>query len=234
MESDVVSAAGYAVGRRWNGDLLAVDRGTGERIWMLPPTDYTFRYRSDLSPVARADTIFFGGVDGGVHAVDGRSGALIWSHDTGDAITSSVALAGNDIYAGLANHTLLRLSADEGELLGSVQLEQPAFGRPAVADDAVIVLTGRGDLVALARDLSEELWLHDGNPRWTSPQPLLWKDLVIVGSLDGVVRGFRTGNGEPALELTLEGRIRGLGAHEDVLYIGTMNGNLFACRPTYK
>jgi len=231
LESDIVPAGGYAVGRRWNGDLLAVDIRTGERIWSLQPEDYLYRYRSDRSPVAQNDTVFFGGVDGRIQAVDGQTGSVIWSYDTGDAVTSSLTVVGNDVYAGLANRDLLRLSASDGELLGAIELEKSAFGRPAVASDVVMVMTGRGDLVALARDLSTELWRQDGDPRWTTPQPLVWKDLVIVGTTDGLVNGFRTGTGEPALELTLEGRIRGLGACDDVLYVGTLNGNLFACRP---
>jgi len=100
-----------------------------------------------------------------------------------------------------------------------------------VASDAVMVMTGRGDLVAYARDLGAELWRRDGDPRWTSPQPLVWKGLVIVGKQIGMVHAFHTGSGEEAFTLTLEGRVRGLGAHEDVIYVGTMNGNLFACRP---
>lgn len=231
LESDILSAGSFAVGRRWNGDLVAVDVKDGERAWVFQPADYTYRFRFDCSPVARGDTIYVGGVDGVLYAIDGFTGGVIWEYQTGDAITTAIVIEGDDVYAGLASQDLLRVSASSGQLLGSIHLDKSPFGQPAVAEAAVMVMTGRGDLIALARDLSAEIWRQEGAPRWTTPRPLLWRDLVVVGTQNGHVNGFRVASGDSAMELTLEGRIRGLGFHEDVLYVGAMNGNLFACRP---
>jgi outer membrane protein assembly factor BamB len=231
LESNILPAAGYAVGRRWNGDLLAIDVATGDRAWALQPKDYTHRFRFDCSPAAMGDTVFFGGVDGFLYAVDGRAGDLIWAYDAGCAITTAVVIAGDDIYVGLANQKLIRIAASDGRLLGSTPLEKSPIGQPAVSDNAVMVMVGRGNLVAFSRDLGDEIWRQDGAPRWTTPRPLIWRDLAIVGTQDGVVKGFSVTTGEEELELILDGRIRGLGADGDILYIGAMNGNLVACRP---
>ncbi len=231
LESDLLLVAGYAVGRRWNGDLLGLEVFTGERVWDVQPRDYTYRFKFDCSPAASGDIVVFGGVDGVLYAVDGRYGDVLWTYDSGDAFTTAVAIGETDVYVGLANQNFIRLSLDDGTYLGSIHLAKSPFGQPAVSENAVMVMTGKGDLVAVSRDLSNEVWRQDGSPRWTTPRPLLWKDLVIVGTQKGIVSGFHVGSGEVALELTLEGRIRGLGSHGDVLYIGAMNGNLFACRP---
>ena len=148
--------------------------------------------------------------------------------------TTAVAVDGNDVYVGLANHSILRLSSRDGKFLGSTLLDRFPSGDPVIAGGVIVVMLDPGNLVALSRDLSTKLWKKESTPGWTTPRPLVWRDLVIVGKRDGEVFGFRTDNGDAALELTLTGTIRGLGAHEDVLYVGTLNGDLFACRPKMK
>jgi outer membrane protein assembly factor BamB len=118
--------------------------------------------------------------------------------------------------------------------LGSTLLDRFSFGDPVIAGGVIVVILDPGDLVALSRDLSTKLWKKESTTGWTTPRPLVWRDLVLVGNRDGKVFGFRTNNGDAALELTLTGTIRGLGAHEEVLYVGTLNGDLFACRPKMK
>lgn len=234
LNSDIIQAAGCAVGRRWNGDLLGISITNGERVWCRQPLDYTYPLNAFYSPAARGDTVIFGGVDGVLYAVDGHTGDIVWTYDSGNAFTTTAAVDGNDVYVGLTNHSILRLSSRDGKFLGSTRLDKLPFGDPVVASAVVMVMTDPGTLVALSRDLSTEVWKKESAPSWTTPRPLVWRDLVLVGRRDGKVYGFRTDNGETALELTLKGTIRGLGAHADVLYIGTLNGDLFACRPKLK
>ena len=226
--------AGYAVGRRWNGDLLGINTTNGERVWCRQPQDYVYPINAYYSPAAWGDTVIFGGVDGVLYAVEGKTGSIVWTYDSGSAFTTAVAVDGNDVYVGLANHSILRLSSRDGEFLGSTLLDRFPLGDPVIAGGVIVVMLDPGNLVALSRDLSTKLWKKESAPGWTTPRPLVWRNLVLVGRRDGKVFGFRTENGDAALELTLEGTIRGLGAHEDVLYVGTLNGDLFACRPKMK
>jgi outer membrane protein assembly factor BamB len=95
----------------------------------------------------------------------------------------------------------------------------------------LIVLCGDGRLVAYDRSLSAARWSATADETWSTHQPLLWRDLVVVGTPDGDVFGLRTADGTEAFSERLGGFIRGLGAGDDVLFIGTLGGNLFAYRP---
>lgn len=231
LETDLTRIGNIVVGRRWNGDLVGMEAATGERAWVLQPKDYIHRFRFDCSPAARGDTVVVGGVDGVLYAVDGEDGKVIWTYDSGSAFTTAIAINGDDIYVGLADQSLLRISCEDGAVLDSTRLEKSPFGQPVVSANEVFVMTGRGELVTLSRNLADRLWVQTGAPSWTTPRPLLWHGAVLVGKQDGTVCGFHQATGDLVLELKLEGRIRGLGAHGDVVYVGAMNGNLYACRP---
>lgn len=231
LETDLICIGENIIGRRWNGDLLAINVDDGDRVWSLQPQDYTHRYSFDCSPAAKDGIVVFGGVDGVLYAVDGLSGEVVWALDSGGEFTTAIAIEGDNVYVGMANQDFLRVSFSKGTLLSTSRLATPPFGQPVASRDAVFVMVRRGDLVALSADLSTVLWGQPGSPRWTTNRPLLWRDMVVVGNQDGTVRGFSAGTGELVLELSLEGKIRGLGSHGDMIYIGTLTGMLYACRP---
>jgi len=87
-------------------------------------------------------------------------------------------------------------------------------------------LEGDAALVAYDRSLGEELWRRDAGSAWTSYQPLVVGDLVVVGSRDGVVTGFHCADGEPEFSTQVGGVIRGLGYADGVLFVGTLSGTL--------
>ncbi len=231
LETDLIHVGGNIIGRRWNGDLLGLDMASGERAWSLPPLDYEYRFKYDCSPAATGDVVVVGGVDGILYAVDGHDGSVRWTWDSGSAFTSAVAIDGNDAFVGLASQDVVRVSLDEGRLLSRIHLEKTPMGQPLVAGERTFIMVGRGDLVAVARDLSAILWTRPGAPRFTTPRPMVWQGLVLVGKQDGTVLGFHEDTGEPGLEMALKGRVRSFGAGDDLLYVGTMQGTLFACLP---
>ena len=109
---------------------------------------------------------------------------LLWSHETGDVIDSSAAVADGVVYVGVGNGDLLALDLESGELLwtystGSFIVESS----PAVAEGTVYVGDLDGNLHAVNVD--------DGHGVWTFPtdgeiksSPVVVDDLVLVGSYD--------------------------------------------------
>jgi outer membrane protein assembly factor BamB len=231
FESDLLRLEGAVIGRRWNGDLLSIALEDGETLWTVRPRDYLYRFHLDDSPVECGGVVYFGGVDGLLYAVAGLEGTVLWHCDLGTRITTTPVTDGSDLYLGLATDKIVRLTAAGGKVTAEIACQARPHGRPVLAKDAVIMLLGEATLAAFDRDLLQMRWSREAARSWSSHQPLLWNDIVIVGTPSGRLMGFRGSDGAEALSLTVEGRIRGLGAAGDVIYIGTMEGMLYAYRP---
>jgi outer membrane protein assembly factor BamB len=218
------------VGRTWNGDLVALDLETGRILWRHQPQDYFYRFDLDESPIEHAGVIYCGGVDGHLYAVDGSTGRTRWFTDLGTKIMTAPATDGVDVYVGTADSTLQKFSASDGEALAVTSCQGRPLGRLGLNKDAVCVLEGDTSLAVYSRSLGEPLWRRDASSAWTSYQPLMVKDLVIVGSRDGVVTGLCCSDGETQFSIEVGGVIRGLGYAEGVLFVGTLSGQLHALR----
>ena len=66
------------------GAVLALDASTGEQKWRYPMTDVT---DSGILTTA-ADVLFTGGREGYFHAIDARSGTLLWKTNLGAQIVN--------------------------------------------------------------------------------------------------------------------------------------------------
>lgn len=231
LESDIVDFGGTVIGRRWNGDLLALDAGDGQLRWSVQPVDYTYRFRSDDSPIENGGIVFFGGVDGHVYAVAAETGRVVWRRDLGDAITTSSVTGGDDVYVGAAGGGLFRISAADGSLLAERSAAGRPIGRPALSAEVVIFLISDVGLVAYDRALAEVRWSKRAASTWRSLQPIIWRDMVVAGTADGQVLGYRIADDTEALSHDVGDVVRGLGADQETLYIGTFGGTLHAWRP---
>lgn len=88
--------------------VVALDRKTLQEKWKFRTGNamiYTVPYVSnpanniESSPVMAGNTVFIGGADGVIYALDRKKGTLQWKHVTGAPILSSFALSGNTLLA---------------------------------------------------------------------------------------------------------------------------------------
>lgn len=131
---------------------------------------------------------------------------------------------------GVADGALHRLAVGDGSILATRETGGRPQGRPAITQDALVVLVGSDAIVAFTRSLSTAMWSQSGGSEWSSLQPLLWDDVVVVGTREGDVVGYRTADGTEAWRFAVEGVVRGLGADDATLYVGTLAGTLYAVR----
>jgi outer membrane protein assembly factor BamB len=75
-----------------------------------------------------------------------------------------------------------------------------------------VILLDEQLLALLDRDLNEEVWSRSSGEQWSSFQPLVWQETVIVGDPEGNVYAFRLADGSTAWTTRVEGKVRGLGA----------------------
>lgn len=149
-----------------DGHLYALDRLTGERIWM-----FDAHSAIHSSPAVENGLVFFATRDGALVAVDAVSGKqrwrvatgadqpLPWGHETGDYYIASPVLAGNGIVLfGAGDGSVRALDEKSGKSIWRADLGERIRSTPAISDGLVFVGTVEGRLHALA--------LKDGAPRW--------------------------------------------------------------------
>src|SRR3979411_869886 len=66
------------------------------------------------SPVIQNKTIYFGGDDGNIYAVDAETGHQIWKRETGGPVASTPAVADGMVYVTSYDGKLYALNAETG------------------------------------------------------------------------------------------------------------------------
>jgi outer membrane protein assembly factor BamB len=77
--------------------------------WKFPTGD-----RIVSSPVIQNKTLYFGGDDGNIYAVDSENGQQIWKRETGGPVASTPAVADGIVYATSYDGKLYTLNAETG------------------------------------------------------------------------------------------------------------------------
>ncbi|MFI0167269.1 PQQ-binding-like beta-propeller repeat protein [Streptomyces sp. NPDC017095] len=160
------SLEGFKAGQSWY--LLAVDTGTGRRLWKTPlparrPGAQDL-YFVAAAAVGRHLVAFQEAGDGSVHAVvrDNRTGAVRWDHPLPgikpDRVRRPLAVDGRHLYVGAGRLTALRLA--DGAKVWDSGTGRPGrtYGLPAVKDGTVYAVEKGTGLVALDA--------ADGRVRW--------------------------------------------------------------------
>src|SRR5260370_1425530 len=211
-------------------ELLCLDLDTGKAKW-------TFRTGAPLpgsgwtsSPAVTSERAYFGGFDGFVYAVDAKSGKLIWKRDLGARITTSVALVGRDLYVGTDQRRLYRINAESGEVSGSLDTAASPRSRLIASPEGLLVFLGDDILASVDPSLKKVQWSAEASKEWTSARPYFWKALVLAGDRRRLV-ALRPGDGAREWSREFPETIRGIGVSDEVLFLGSLKGPIFAYVP---
>jgi outer membrane protein assembly factor BamB len=180
--------------------------------------------------------VFFGGLDGLVYALDAQSGRRLWKRDLGSPIWTPMLLLARGLYVGTFDGHVHRLSEASGAALGEMDVGGLPFGPLTAAGDSLLLLVASDDrgatLKAIDLSLTGVRWSRDPSAgKWTSGRPYFWKQTVLAGSGEGELAAISPIDGSVSWSSTLEGTIRGIGAGTDTLYVGTLEGTLYAYTP---
>lgn len=159
----------------------------GIRRWTSPVADVLV-----APPIAGGDgTIVTGGVDGGVSAVDARTGEPRWATSVSSDAVSHLLRAGDKAIAVDRTGHLVALSLEDGSVIWRSE------GR------AIDAITATDDAVLVARDNSiDRLDAATGALRWSSPTGTGADAVAVVGDAVVVltwddVRAFSADDGAP-------------------------------------
>jgi outer membrane protein assembly factor BamB len=155
------------------GFFIGLDAATGAELWR-----YRVSTQGAVDPVALADGIAYGGVDGeGFYAVDATSGTLLWRGDIGGQQVAHAVVAEGVAYIGVAvfggGGHLYAFDATTGDLLWK---GEPLFS-PTVLDG--VGYTGAEDGTVTAFDTA------DGTQLWQTE--LGGAEVLNVAIADGVL-----------------------------------------------
>jgi outer membrane protein assembly factor BamB len=150
------SAASVADGRVILGSAdrvvraVSADEGTEEWtslvLTLFPPA---------TAPAIGDGSVFAADFGGGLYRLDAADGGRMWSHQLNEVILRGApVVSGDAVLVGLADGRLVAVDVGSGHLVWQDDLTEGALGAVAIADDALIAVTGGPDagLVALEHD----------------------------------------------------------------------------------
>ncbi len=137
---------------------------------------------------------------------------LLWTFQTGEAITSSAVIRDGRVWIGSEDGHLYALSLDGGEKVYAFNAEAPVEAPPSLIGDLVVVGTSDGALLALNADSGELKWKYEtddkiaGAANWARVED---KTRILVGSYDARLHCVDMDTGEPIWQYATDNYVNG-------------------------
>ncbi|MFC2154942.1 PQQ-binding-like beta-propeller repeat protein [Acidobacteriota bacterium] len=218
--------------------LVCLNLKNGKETWSFP-TGYSLHERPvwNHSPLVKKDTVFFGGLDGVVYARDADSGELKWKKELSDRVSTSFVIRGNYLYVGTRNGHIYKLDENSGAIEKEFKINVPGTisGEMTLTRNSIVFFVNwskeGGEMLSVDLSLDRVLWRQKApsGASWFTAKPFIFRDAILVGTEKGDIYAFRVTDGVNMWQHILRNEtVRSFGSHEDILYIGTLQGNLYA------
>ncbi|MCL7451876.1 MAG: PQQ-binding-like beta-propeller repeat protein [Anaerolineae bacterium] len=186
---------GFAESQSGTAGLYAFDPETGQERWNVPANDLILP-----APTYADGTVYFGGSDGQVYAVDVESQRIKegWPFQAEEAVWASPLVAGGQVYVASMDHNVYALDADTGQELWRTEVGGAMAAKPVMAATGEVLYVGAfdGRLYALRADSGEQVEGFDFKAdNWIWSEVLLANDLIFVTSLDGRLYALNPSDG---------------------------------------
>ena len=161
---------------------------TGQISWSVDLGEPT-----NSAPIVVENVIYIGG-HFKIVALDIESGRTLWARQTSGPVNSSLAAAGDNLYVGLLNHSLLALDIKTGETRWEFLTEDIVTAAPVVAKG--IVYIGSWDHYMYALDAADGnlIWKFQGDARINNSPAVYEGSLFFTDSIGHLhVLSARTG-----------------------------------------
>lgn len=225
-------------GVAFGDELLCLDMKSGRLNWSFPSEFSKSEFQWANSPAVAAGKVFFGGVDGNVYALDAQNGKLVWKRKIGARISTHLLVADGHLYFGAADSHLYRLSLNTGSVVSSFTTSATPVGTITPAGGSLIVFLnskggggGAESLACIDLGLTKIRWGQPAAAGWSLTRAHLWRQDVLAGNESGEVIAYRLTDGAREWSHKLKGVIRSIGGTDEVLYIGTLSGMVYAFIP---
>ena len=188
--------------RRWSTAASSTSAATTATSTPSTPTPAAQRWRYPTqgavtsSPRIADGTLYVGGQDGFLHAVDVRTGERRWATDTGGPVHSSPAVAGNLVAVGSRANKLLACDIRSGAVLWELVRGDWFNSSPTIVDGVVYVGCRDHNVYGIDAATGEQRWQYTTSSTVDS-SPRVVGQSVFIGGDDRKVRSLsaRTGGG---------------------------------------
>jgi len=237
-----------------DGYMYAIDADTGEEIWR-----FATQYPIKSSPAIADGKVYFGSDNYYIYCLDAKTGNKIWEYHTGGFVSSSPVIDNGVLYVGTMSHYLIALQADNGRFRLRIKTREVPSS-PAVKD-GIVYFNSRNTLWAIdgkARNWPGEQdlrgwWLQFYAFRLAPAPPpisgIMWTiplgmghnslsspvvtDTIIYTALDNWLHAIDIETRNREWTFVAGGYLRSSPALGDnILYIGSEDGNLYAVDAT--
>src|ERR1700733_2541456 len=154
-------------------------------LWRFP-TSAAWCCGVASSPAVVNGVVYIGSVDNSIYALNGRTGAQLWSYATGGTITASPTVANGVVYVGSNDNNLYALNASTGAPLWSYTTGGGVDSSPTVANGVVYVGSYDDNVYALNASTGALLWSYTTGG-YVYSSPAVANGVVYVGSNDANV-----------------------------------------------
>jgi outer membrane protein assembly factor BamB len=210
-----------------------------------PVLRWSFDTRKPIysSPVADAHTLYLGGNDSTLHALDLKTGNERWRFRSGGEIRSAVCLSGNRLYLNGGDGFIRSMDTATGKKLWEFQTDEEKkydfadyfHSTTALAGNILYIGSGDMNLYALDPVTGKLIWKFTtgGNVQTT---PVVVNDKVCFGSFDGFVYALDAASGKLLWKFKTvghrffpKGEVQGSPVASDKLFfVGARDYNLYA------
>jgi outer membrane protein assembly factor BamB len=231
LPTDLVRLGSSVFGVALGDELLSIDLETGRLNWSFRSAFPENRFAWTSTPAAGRGRVFFAGLDGVVYALDAPKGRVVWKRKLGSSIHGSVTLVGKDLFAGASDGRLYRLSQVTGAVIAEVDVGATPWRHFLLTGDRLLLFAGtgaEGSIACVDARKNRLLWKQRPNGVLNTNRPYLWRGSVLSGNEDGDIFVHRLADGTLERSFRVGGGARGVGVSDDALYVGTLQGTLYA------
>jgi outer membrane protein assembly factor BamB len=232
LPSPAVADGTVYIGTGQAGQVIAYDASTAHARWTHAMGAEVFS-----SPTVAEGVVYIGSSDGRVTALNGSTGGVIWSFNTGGTVptqetTSSPAVANGIVYAGSMGGLVVALQAADGSPLWSHDLGAAVVSSPAVAGGVVYVGAEDGSVYALDASTGATDWSYQTGDKVES-SPAVVGGVVYVGSNDGKLYALDASTGSVAWSYVTAGAVESSPAVANgVIFFGSSDRHVYAVNAT--
>jgi outer membrane protein assembly factor BamB len=203
-------------------------------------TTYSFKkYISNHDPAIVSNTVFHGGLDGFVYAVNAFSGKLTWKRDLKERIGTSFAISGNDLYVGTNHHHVYKLNQSSGAIEKDFLVKGKTIRAITRIKNSIVFVADwmkkGSEILAVDLALEHVLWRQKApeGAAWLTAKPYIFQNCLLFGTDKGDIFAFNITDGTKIWTHHLKSEeIRVFGSLGNVLYVGTIKGTLYALKIT--
>jgi len=236
-----VEAAGIVIVQAIDGKIVGLSARDGSIKWVQTQTEPSLSLRGTATPIVFQGVVLTGMANGSVIAVNLSDGRLIWNLPVATPQGRNEIERLVDVDAPPVIHNgLLFAGSYQGKVVAiSLRTGRTAWSREIstytglAADRSNIYLTDDdSNVIALDQNSGSVIWRYEKLRGRKLNAPVVTRDYVVVGDLDGYVHWLKKDDGSMAARYRVAGsaiRAKAL-VNGDVLYVSNLDGKLKALR----